>query len=450
MELEAQNHSPITDHRSPITNPPMTPATRDTIAADKAHTWHPFTPMEAWCAPEHEPLVLVSGEGALLRDSEGREYLDGNSSIWTNLHGHRHPNIDAAIRAQLDRVAHTSFLGFTHPLAAQLARELVALWPADSLTRVFFSDDGSTAIEVALKMALQFWRLNGQPERRVFVSFRDAYHGDTLGAASLGGIGLFQGAFNHGLEVRNVPTFDDLAGMNGRDVAGVIIEPLIQGAAGMRLWPRGLLRGLRQWCDDRGVLLIADEVMTGFGRTGTMFACEQEGVVPDFIALAKGLTGGYLPLAATLTTDRVFRAFLGGPDRALYYGHSYTANQLGCAAALASLAIFREENVLTTLGEKIARLTALLAPLAQQPNVAEIRQCGFIAGIELQQADGMPFPTDKRIGTQVCLAAREHGLLTRPIRDTIVLMPPYCITDDQLGQSVAAIAQAVEEVCPRA
>ncbi len=421
-----------------------------TIAADKAHTWHPFTPMEAWCAPEHEPLVLVSGEGARLRDSEGREYLDGNSSIWTNLHGHRHPKIDAAIRAQLDRVAHTSFLGFTHPLAAQLARELVALWPAETLTRVFFSDDGSTAIEVALKMALQFWRLNGQPERRVFVSFRDAYHGDTLGAASLGGIGLFQGAFNHGLEVRNVPTFDDLAGMNGRDVAGVIIEPLIQGAAGMRLWPRGLLRGLRQWCDDRGVLLIADEVMTGFGRTGTMFACEQEGVVPDFIALAKGLTGGYLPLAATLTTDRVFRAFLGGPDRALYYGHSYTANQLGCAAALASLAIFREENVLTTLGEKIARLTALLAPLAQQPNVAEIRQCGFIAGIELQQADGMPFPTEKRIGTQVCLAAREHGLLTRPIRDTIVLMPPYCITDDQLGQSVAAIAQAVEEVCPRA
>ncbi len=421
-----------------------------TIAADKAHTWHPFTPMEAWCAPEHEPLVLVSGEGARLRDSEGREYLDGNSSIWTNLHGHRHPKIDAAIRAQLDRVAHTSFLGFTHPLAAQLARELVALWPADSLTRVFFSDDGSTAIEVALKMALQYWRLNGRPERRVFVSFRDAYHGDTLGAASLGGIGLFQGAFNHGLEVRNVPTFDDLAGMNGRDVAGVIIEPLIQGAAGMRLWPRGLLRGLRQWCDDRGVLLIADEVMTGFGRTGTMFACEQEGVVPDFIALAKGLTGGYLPLAATLTTDRVFRAFLGGPDRALYYGHSYTANQLGCAAALASLAIFREENVLAALGEKIARLTALLAPLAQQPNVAEIRQCGFIAGIELQQADGMPFPTEKRIGTQVCLAAREHGLLTRPIRDTIVLMPPYCITDDQLGQSVAAIAQAVEEVCPRA
>ena len=423
---------------------------RDTIVADKAHAWHPFTPMEAWCAPDHEPLVLVSGEGALLRDSEGREYIDGNSSIWTNLHGHRHPRIDAAIRAQLDRVAHTSFLGFTHPLAAQLARELVALWPADTLTRVFFSDDGSTAIEVALKMALQFWRQSGQPQRRVFVSFRDAYHGDTLGAASLGGIGLFQGEFKHGLEVRTVATFDDLAAMNGDDVAGVIIEPLIQGAAGMRLWPRGLLRKLRGWCDERGALLILDEVMTGFGRTGTMFACEQESVVPDFIALAKGLTGGYLPLAATLTTDRVFAAFLGGPERALYYGHSYTGNPLGCAAALASLAIFRDENVLATLREKIARLADLLAQLSRQRFVAEIRQCGFIAGIELRRNDGTPFAAEERIGARVCLAARKHGLLTRPIRDTIVLMPPYCITDAQLVECVRAISRATAEVCERA
>ena len=425
----------------------MNESTHAAIESDKKSAWHPFTPMDAWCAPEHEPLVLVSGEGALLRDSEGREYLDGNSSIWTNLHGHRHPKIDAAIRAQLERVAHTSFLGFTHPPAAQLARELAALWPPETLTRVFFSDDGSTAIEVALKMALQFWRLHDQPERRVFVSFRDAYHGDTLGAASLGGIGLFQGAFRHGLEVRNIPSLASLEEMDVRNVAAVIIEPLIQGAAGMRLWPRGLLKDLRRWCDDRGVLLIADEVMTGFGRTGTMFACEQEAVVPDFVALAKGLTGGYLPLAATLTTDRVFRAFLGGPERALYYGHSYTANQLGCAAALANLAIFREENVLATLGEKIARLTTLLAPLARQRHVAEIRQCGFITGIELQRGGAEPFAADERIGTRVCLAARKHGLLTRPIRDTIVLMPPYCITDAQLAQSVEAIAQAVAEVC---
>ena len=421
--------------------------TRDSIAADKAHAWHPFTPMDAWCAPEHEPLVLISGEGALLRDSEGREYIDGNSSIWTNLHGHRHPKIDAAIRAQLDRVAHTSFLGFTHPPAAQLAQELVALWPAQTLTRVFFSDDGSTAIEVALKMALQFWRLNDQPERRVFVSFRDAYHGDTLGAASLGGIGLFQGEFKHGLEVGTIASLDELAGIDGNKVAAVIIEPLIQGAAGMRLWPRGLLAELRRWCDERGVLLILDEVMTGFGRTGTMFACEQEGVVPDFIALAKGLTGGYLPLAATLTTERVFNAFRGGPERALYYGHSYTANQLGCAAALASLAIFREENVLAALHEKVARLATLLASLATQPHVAEIRQCGFIAGIDLRRDGREPFSAEERIGPRVCLAARKHGLLTRPIRDTIVLIPPYCISDAQLAQSVNAIARGVAEVC---
>jgi adenosylmethionine-8-amino-7-oxononanoate aminotransferase len=281
----------------------------------------------------------------------------------------------------------------------------------------------------------------------VFISFRDAYHGDTLGAASLGGIGLFQGAFHHGLEVRNVPSFADLADIEGKDVAAVIIEPLIQGAAGMRLWPPGLLSDLRRWCDDRGVLLILDEVMTGFGRTGTMFACEQEGVVPDFIALAKGLTGGYLPLAATLTTERVFEAFLGGPERALYYGHSYTANQLGCAAALASLAIFREEHVLAQLGEKIARLSALLASLATQRHVAEIRQCGFIAGIELRRDGREPFPSEERIGARVCLAARKHGLLTRPIRDTIVLMPPYCITDTQLAHSVDAISRAVAEVC---
>jgi len=419
----------------------------DPIAADKAHSWHPFTPMADWCAPEHEPLALVSGEGALLRDSAGREYLDGNSSIWTNLHGHRHPAIDAAIRAQLDRVAHTSFLGFTHPPAAELARQLVALWPADTLSRVFFSDDGSTAVEVALKMALQCWRQREQPQRQVFVSFRDAYHGDTLGAASLGGIDLFKGAFHHGLNVTCLPDFAALGQLDARTVAAVIIEPLIQGAAGMRLWPRGLLRELRGWCDEHGVLLILDEVMTGFGRTGTMFACEQEGVVPDFIALAKGLTGGYLPLAATLTTERVFETFLGGPERALYYGHSYTANQLGCAAALASLAIFREENVLVALQPKIAHLTDLLAAMRRDPRVYEVRQCGFIAGMELRHPDGTPFPAADRTGARVCLAARRHGLLTRPVRDTLVLLPPYCITEAQLGQCVAALELAIVEIC---
>lgn len=420
------------------------------IAADKAHGWHPFTQMRDWCAPEHEPLVLVSGEGAMLRDSEGREYIDGNSSIWTNLHGHRHPKIDAAIRAQLDRVAHTSFLGFTHPPAAQLASELVALFPPETLTRAFFSDDGSTAIEVAVKMTLQYWRQRGEPQRRVFVAFRDAYHGDTLGAASLGGIGTFKGDFgSRGLIVEHVSSMQSFGGVKPEEVAGVIIEPMIQGAAGMRVWPRGLLSYIRVWCDAHGPLLILDEVMTGFGRTGKMFACEHEGVVPDFIALAKGLTGGYLPLAATLTTERVFEAFLGSfeEQKTFYYGHSYTANQLGCAAALASLAIFREEQTLGIIAEKSARLAELLTALASLKHVAEIRQCGFIVGIELKRDRLEPFPAEDLIGAKVCLAARKHGLLTRPIRDTIVLMPPYCITDDQLAQAVRAISLAIGEVC---
>ena len=415
------------------------------IAADKAHAWHPFTQHRDWCAPGHEPLVLVDGEGALLRDSEGREYIDGNSSIWTNLHGHRHPRIDAALRAQLARVAHTSFLGFTHPPAAQLAQELVALWPAESLTRVFFSDDGSTAIEVALKMAAQFWQQTGQPQRMRFVAFSGAYHGDTMGASSLGGIPAFHGKFSAWqFPAEHVGSMDELATLDPANVAAVVIEPLIQGAAGMRLWPRGMLAELRAWCDAQGVLLILDEVMTGFGRTGTMFACEQEGVIPDFIALAKGLTGGYLPLAATLTTERIFSAFLGGPERTLYYGHSYTANQLGCAAALANLAIFREERVLEKLSGQVARFTTLLAGVR---HVGEVRQCGFIAGIELRQENGEPFPAENLTGARVCLAARRHGLLTRPIRDVVALMPPYCITDAQLAQAVEAISLAIGDVC---
>lgn len=417
-------------------------------ALDQAHCWHPFTQHREWCAPEHEPLVLVSGQGALLRDDAGREYLDGNSSIWTNLHGHRHPKIDAALRAQLERVAHTSFLGSTHPPAAQLAAELVALWPAGTLTRVFFSDDGSTAIEVALKMAAQFFQQTGEPQRTRFVAFTGAYHGDTMGASSLGGIGAFHDRFAAWqFPVTHVASLEELEAVSASSVAAVVIEPLIQGAAGMRLWPRGMLAALRRWCDAHGVLLLADEVMTGFGRTGTMFACEQEGVVPDLLALAKGLTGGYLPLAATLATERIFAAFLGAPERTLYYGHSYTASQLGCAAALANLTIFREERVLEMLVPKIARLRELLAELAcRQPLIFEVRQCGFIAGIELRR-DGVPFAPEERVGARVCLAARAHGLLTRPILDTLVLLPPYCITEAQLAQCVAALARGIAEVC---
>lgn len=419
--------------------------------AAKRHLWHPFTQMRDWCAADHEPLVLVAGTGATVRDVRGREYLDGNASIWTNLHGHRHPRIDAAIRDQLGRVAHTSFLGTTHPPAIRLAAELVGLFPPGTLERVFFSDDGSTAVEVAVKLAAQYWQLIGQPHRTRFVAFDHGYHGDTMGAASLGGVGRFSDRFARWqFPVCRVAGLADLPA--GDDVAAAVIEPLVQGAAGMRLWPPGMLRGLRAWCDRTGALLITDEVLTGFGRTGTLFAGEQEGVVPDLLALAKGLTGGYLPLAATLATGRIFDAFLGRHDelKTFFYGHSYTANQLGCAAALANLEIFRDEDVLGRLAPKIALLAELLAPLRAEPFVRDIRQCGFMAGIELGDRDGRPFDWRRQTGARVGLAARRHGLLTRPIDDVIVLLPPYCITADELRRAGAAIRAGIRDVCGEA
>ena len=424
--------------------------TESLAALDKAHCWHPFTQMKAWCEEQHEPLILVEGEGAVLRDSRGREYIDGNSSIWTNIHGHGHPNINAAIRDQLARVAHVSFLGTTNAPAAELAGRLAGLFPPQALPRVFFSDDGSTAVEAALKMTIQFWQLSGVPERRCFVAFDHAYHGDTAGAASLGGIGAFHGRFaGHQFPVERISDPEDLDGLARGEIAAVVIEPLIQGAAGMRVWPCGLLRRLREKCDAIGALLILDEVLTGFGRTGTMFACEQENVIPDFLCLAKGLTGGYLPLAATLTTERVYSAFLGGfaEQKTFYYGHSFTGNALGCAAALASLDVFRDERVLENLQPKIAAMTRLLADLNRHPHVHEIRQCGFMAGIEVRDRDGGAFPWQERTGGRICEAARKHGLLTRPVLDTIVLMPPLCTSESQLHTAVSAIGLAIDEIC---
>ena len=413
----------------------------DLLRLDKAHLWHPFTQMQDWCAPEHEPLLITGGSGALLRDQHGREYIDGNSTIWTNIHGHGHPRIVAAIKEQLDRIAHVSALGFTNEPAILLAAELVALWPAGTLTRVFFTDNGSTAVECAMKMALQFRQQSGQPERTRFIAFDHAYHGDTMGAASLGGVPVFHDRFRRlGLPVTFVRDMEELRALPADDCTGIIIEPLIQGAAGMKTWPHGMLHELRAWCDARDVFLIADEVMTGFGRTGKMFACEHEAVVPDFLCLAKGLTGGTMPLAATLTTERVFKAFLGGYEETFFYGHSYTGNPLGCAAARASLAVFHDENTLAALQPKIALMAELFAALQQQHphEITAVRQCGFIAGIDLAKEGS---------GPRVCLAARAHGLLTRPVRDTLVLMPPLCITEEQLRHAVAALGAGIAEVC---
>jgi adenosylmethionine-8-amino-7-oxononanoate aminotransferase len=421
--------------------------------ADKAHLWHPFTQMRDWCAAGHDPLVLVEGRGSMLVDAAGREYLDGNSSIWTNIHGHSHPHIVRAIQTQAAKLAHSSFLGFTNEPAIRLAEKLVALFPPETLTRVFYSDDGSTAIEVALKMAVQFHQLTGHPERSRFAAFEHAYHGDTAGAASLGGIAAFHDRFaSIGFPVVRVP---DLAALEAlgpetiQSLAGLVIEPLVQGAGGMRTWPRGLLADLRRWCDANEVFLILDEVMTGFGRTGKMFACQHEDVVPDFLALAKGLSGGTMPLAATLTTERVFEAFLGdyAEMKTLFYGHSYCGNPLGCAAALASLEVFEEERTLENLQTKIRQLGELLCDLAGEPHVGAVRQCGFIAGVDVVRADGTPYPWQDQTGARICLAARRHGLLTRPIRDTLVLMPPLCFSTDELTRAVAALRSAIREVC---
>ena len=419
--------------------------TRRWIQADQAHCWHPFTRQGEWCAPDHEPLVLTRGEGAWLWDSEGRRYLDGNSSIWTNIHGHAHPVLTAAIHEQLEKTAHVSFLGFTHPAAVELAEKLCAFFPPHTLERVFFSDDGSTAVECALKMAVQYRMQTGEPDRRGFVAFADGYHGDTLGAASLGGVGRFFERFKgQGYPVNHVRSLDELQTLDPGNIAAVIIEPLIQGVNEMRPWPPGMLSELRLWCDKTGVHLILDEVMTGFGRTGKMFACQHEKVTPDFLCMAKGLTGGTLPMAATLTTAAIYNAFLGPAQNTFYYGHSYTANPLGCAAALTSLDLFEREKTLEKLPAKIAHLRAGLAALkTSQPLVHEIRQCGFIAGIELRQPDGTKFPPEKRIGEAVCLAARAHGLLTRPILDTIVLMPPLCTSTAELDHALAALAAAI-------
>jgi adenosylmethionine-8-amino-7-oxononanoate aminotransferase len=398
--------------------------------------------MQDWMA--EAPVIIASGDGAMLRDVNGREYLDANSSIWTNLHGHRHPAITQAIKDQLDRIAHSSFLGLSNEPAIRLAEKLVQIAPR-GLTRVFYSDDGSTAMEVAIKMALQYWHHKTERSRTRFVAFRDAYHGDTLGAVSVGGIDLFHAAFRPLLfDVIRVSDLTDLRKImdaQHHEMAAVVIEPLVQGAAGMKLWPRGLLAELRRLCTKHDVLLIVDEVMTGFGRTGTMFACEQEDVTPDLMAVAKGLTGGYLPLAATLTTEGFFDAFLGeySEFKTFFHGHSYTGNQLGCAAALASLQVFEDERTLERLKPKIARLKAGLDRCRELPHVADVRQIGFIGAVEVG-----PYPLTDRMGMKVCAEMRQRGVLTRPIGNTVVLMPPYCITDSQLSRLFAVLAEAIQ------
>lgn len=443
------------------------------VDCDRRYVWHPFTQHQLW--NQFEPLIIVAADGEYVIDSEGRRYLDGHSSLWCNIHGHRRREIDAAIIAQLGRVAHSTQLGLASPPAIHLARRLVELAPP-GLGKAFFSDDGSTSVEVACKLAFGYWQHRGWPERKLFIALDSAYHGDTIGAVSVGGIELFHGVYGpllfetlhapspycYRCSLRRCPQdcglacaeeVDSLLREHSGQVAAVIVEPLVQCAGGIITAPRGHLRRIRDLCNAHGVLLIADEVATGFGRTGRMFACEHEAVSPDLLCLSKGLTGGYLPLAATLATDETYNAFLGPIDsgNTFYHGHTFTGNPLGCAAALASLDIFEHERTLQALPEKIERLASHLARVARNPHVGDVRQCGLIAGIEIVQdkASRAAYPYGRQVGAQVCSHARRYGVILRPLADTVVIMPPLVITLENLDHLMNTVERCIDEVTPR-
>lgn len=449
----------------------MNPAqARRLEAADKRTIWHPFTQMKDW---QEEPAVIIEkARGNYLYDTRGRRYLDGVSSLWCNVHGHRVSEIDRAVRAQLDRVAHSTFLGLSNVPAVRLAERLADITPK-GLTRVFYADSGSASVEIALKMAFQACRLRGLKSKTTFLRLTDAYHGDTLGSVSVGGIDLFHEIFHpllfKTLAVRGPYRYrDSYTGTEAgyaehcarrveqalrrhhRRIAALIVEPLVQGAAGMLTHPRGYLRRLRQLTRRYGVYLIADEVATGFGRTGKMFACEAEGVRPDFLCLAKGLTGGYLPLSATLTTEEVYRTFLGeyGEFKAFFHGHTYTANPLACAAALASLDVFIKRRTLAGLAGKIRLLREGLERIYALESVGDVRQVGLMAGIELvaDRATKAAYPLTQKRGTRVCLAARCQGVMLRPLGNVIVLMPPLSIRPAELRHLLRVVERSIREV----
>ena len=427
---------------------------------ERDHLWHPFTQMQEFC--REEPLIVSRGEGPYLYDVHGRRYLDGVSSLWANLHGHCRRELDQALTGQLAQVAHSTLLGIAHPPAIRLARRLAEIAPP-GLTKVFYSDNGSTAVEVALKIAFQFWRNQGQTDKQRFLKLGGAYHGDTLGAVSVGGIPLFHEIYRPLLfetleapqpycyrcphretcQTQCLTVLEEQVAAHHRELAAVILEPVMQGAAGMVPQPPGYLARVREVTRRHGVLLIADEVATGFGRTGKMFACEHEGVSPDLMCLAKGITGGYLPLAATLATPEVYQAFLGDYQefKTFFHGHTYSGNPLAAAVGLASLDIFQNEGVLESLTPKIELLRQRLEEMAGHPHVGDIRQRGLMVGLELVQdkASGVPFPPARRVGHRVILAARKLGAILRPLGDVVVLLPPLCLTLEEL-ETLARIA----------
>jgi adenosylmethionine-8-amino-7-oxononanoate transaminase len=449
----------------------MTDLTQNLIEADKRYVWHPFTQMADWLSCEQ--VIIEAGEGFFLIDTEGKRYIDGVSSLWCNVHGHRVIKIDDVIRAQLEKIGHSTLLGLGQTKSIELAEKLVQITPP-SLQKVFYSDSGATSVEIGIKMAYQYWHNTGQKKRKKFIALENSYHGDTIGSVSVGGIRLFHGIFEPLLfETFFVPSphpyrFDgmpqacadksldkigDLLKKYAGEVAAVIVEPLVQGAGGMIVHPAGFLNGVRELTEKYDVLLIVDEVATGFGRTGKMFACEHEDVQPDIMCLGKGITGGYLPLAATLTTQRIFDAFCDkiSEHKTFYHGHTYTGNALGCAAALASLELFEENKVLESLPAKISLIDEVFEELAGHDYVGDVRYRGLMAGIELVQdkTTKKSFPSAKQIGAKLCFAMRPKGVMLRPLGDVIVVMPPIAIDIELLEKLLRIIKDSIENDLPR-
>jgi adenosylmethionine-8-amino-7-oxononanoate aminotransferase len=445
----------------------MSYSTDELRTLDKQHIWHPFTPMSLW--DRSDPLIITAAEGMYLIDSDGNRYLDGVSSLWCNVHGHRVPEIDAAVREQLGKVSHTTMLGLTNEPAIVLADRLMKIVP-QNLKKVFYSDSGATATEIAFKLAAQYWFNIGRPEKREFVGFAEAYHGDTVGAMSIGRTPAFhkpyfpllfkthfspspyayRSATPHdpaAVKERCLAELENILRQHAGQIAAVCIEPIVQGAGGIIVQPENFLRGVRELCNKYDVLMVADEVAVGFGRTGRMFACKHENVEPDLLCVAKGISGGYLPLAATFATQRIFDAFLGEPweGRTFYHGHTYTGSALACAAAIASLDLFERHDLIAQVRQKADALANMLQALRPLPKVGEIRQKGFMVGIELvdDQATRQPFDPRRRVGAEVCMNVRRHGVILRPLGDVIVLMPPLAMGIEDLSTIVDALLAEV-------
>jgi adenosylmethionine-8-amino-7-oxononanoate transaminase len=436
---------------------------------DKKYLWHPFTQQKAW-VEDKDITIIAKGKGTFLYDAKGKKYLDGVSSLWCNVHGHRVPEIDRAIQKQLKKIAHSTMLGSSNEPAILLAEKLIKMAPK-GLTRVFYSDSGSEANEIASKMAFQYWQQTrpAKPKKNMFLTVREGYHGDTIGAVSLGGVDLFHEIFGpllfKTLKVKSPHDYPSRKVSNdqwlrdcvkeaevvfrqyGSRLAAVHMEPLIEGAGGMLTHPWGYLKAIRRLCDKYSVLLVLDEVATGFGRTGTMFACEQERVKPDILCLAKNLTGGYLPLAATLTTEKVYKAFLGSFEsaRTFYHGHTFTGNQLACAAALANLDLMEKGSFLIKIQKSSQMLQEFLEPLVAHPHVSDIRLRGMMGGIELieNKKRNIPYAYAKKMGYKVCAEAKKLGVLIRPLGNVIVLMPPLAISHKDLSRLIEVISLSI-------